>query len=139
MELANEEAKQFSHEHVETEDLLLGLIREGSGVAANVLKNLDIGLRKVRNEIEKILPSSTSTDMQGRLPLSPRVKHVLDYAMEETVLHSAAVINLQKEVMPYLVSQGVDFNAKNNEGKTALDIAYNEEAKRILREAMTGQ
>ena len=55
MQLANQEAQRFNHEYIGTEHILLGLVKEGSGVAANVLKNLDIDLRKIRLEVEKIV------------------------------------------------------------------------------------
>ncbi len=48
MQLANQEAQRFNHEYIGTEHILLGLVKEGSGVAANVLKNLDVDLRKIR-------------------------------------------------------------------------------------------
>ena len=48
MQLANQEAQRFNHEYIGTEHILLGLVKEGTGVAANVLKNLDIDLRKIR-------------------------------------------------------------------------------------------
>src|SRR5262245_37577709 len=54
MQLANQEAQRFNHEYIGTEHILLGLVKEGSGVAANVLKNLDVDLRKIRLEVEKI-------------------------------------------------------------------------------------
>ncbi len=57
MVLAREEAKRFNHEYIGTEHILLGLVKEGSGVAANVLQNLDIDLRKIRMEVEKIVQS----------------------------------------------------------------------------------
>src|SRR5262249_21030208 len=57
MQLANQEAQRFNHEYIGTEHILLGLVKEGSGVAANVLKNLDIDLRKIRLEVEKIVQS----------------------------------------------------------------------------------
>src|SRR5918992_1275223 len=50
MQLANQEAQRFNHEYIGTEHILLGLVKEGSGVAANVLKNLDVDLRKIRLE-----------------------------------------------------------------------------------------
>ena len=53
MALANQEAQRLNHEYIGTEHILLGLVKEGSGVGANVLKNLDIDLRKVRLEVEK--------------------------------------------------------------------------------------
>ena len=57
MQLANQEAQRFNHEYVGTEHILLGLIKEGSGVAANVLKNLDVDLQKIRLEVEKLVQS----------------------------------------------------------------------------------
>ncbi|MDR3183111.1 MAG: ATP-dependent Clp protease ATP-binding subunit, partial [Planctomycetaceae bacterium] len=83
MQLANQEAQRFNHEYVGTEHLLLGLIKEGSGVAANVLKNLDIDLRKIRHEVEKVVKSGPDTVTMGRLPQTPRAKKVLEYSMEE--------------------------------------------------------
>ncbi|HEV3023266.1 MAG TPA: Clp protease N-terminal domain-containing protein, partial [Pirellulales bacterium] len=52
MQLANQAAQRCKHEYVGTEHVLLGLIEEGSGVAANALKNLDVDLRKIRLEVE---------------------------------------------------------------------------------------
>ena len=57
MALANQEAQRFNHEYIGTEHILLGLVKEGSGVGANVLKNLDVDIKKLRLEIE----SRTST------------------------------------------------------------------------------
>jgi ATP-dependent Clp protease ATP-binding subunit ClpC len=57
MALANQEAQRFNHEYIGTEHILLGLVKEGSGVGANVLKNLDVDLRKVRLEVEKLVKS----------------------------------------------------------------------------------
>ena len=54
MQLANQEAQRFNHEYIGTEHILLGLVKEGSGVAANVLKNLDIDLRRIRLEVENL-------------------------------------------------------------------------------------
>ena len=55
MQLANQEAQRVNHEYIGTEHLLLGIVREESGSAAIILKNLDIDLRKIRMEIEKIV------------------------------------------------------------------------------------
>ncbi len=83
MQLANQEAQRFNHEYIGTEHVLLGLIKEGSGVAANVLKNMDADLRKIRLEVEKIVQSGPPTAVPGKLPQTPRVKKVVEYAMEE--------------------------------------------------------
>src|SRR5712691_354555 len=86
MQLANQEAQRFNHEYIGTEHVLLGLIKEGSGVAASVLKNLDIDLRKVRMEVEKIVQTGSGGDMvtTGKLPHTPRVKKAIEYAIEES-------------------------------------------------------
>ena len=61
----------------------LGLIKEGSGVAANVLKNLDVDLRKIRLEVEKLVQSGPDMVTMGKLPQTPRAKKVIEYSMEE--------------------------------------------------------
>src|SRR6059058_3194591 len=83
MQLANQEAQRFNHEYIGTEHVLLGLIKEGSGVAANVLKNLDVDLRKIRLEVEKLVQSGPDMVTMGKLPHTPRAKKVIEYAMEE--------------------------------------------------------
>jgi len=83
MQLANQEAQRFNHEYIGTEHILLGLVKEGSGVAANVLKNLDIDLRKIRLEVEKIVQSGPEMVTMGKLPQTPRAKKVIEYSIEE--------------------------------------------------------
>ncbi|MDA7950885.1 MAG: ATP-dependent Clp protease ATP-binding subunit [Pirellulaceae bacterium] len=83
MQLGNQEAQRFNHEYIGTEHILLGLIKEGSGVAANVLKNLDVDLRKIRQEVEKLVQSGPEMVTMGRLPQTPRAKKVIEYSMEE--------------------------------------------------------
>src|ERR671914_2755024 len=83
MQLANQEAQRFNHEYIGTEHILLGLVKEGSGVAANVLKNLDVDLRKIRVEVEKIVQSGPDMVTMGKLPQTPRAKKVIEYAIEE--------------------------------------------------------
>src|SRR5438309_1482266 len=85
MQLANQEAQRFNHEYIGTEHILLGLVKEGSGVAANVLKNLDIDLRKIRLEVEKIVQHGPGGEqvVMGRLPHTPRAKKVIEYSVEE--------------------------------------------------------
>ncbi len=83
MALANQEAQRFNHEYIGTEHILLGLVKEGSGVGATVLKNLDIDLRKVRLEVEKLVKSGPDMVTMGKLPQTPRAKKVIEYAIEE--------------------------------------------------------
>src|SRR6516162_6804974 len=83
MALANQEAQRFNHEYIGTEHILLGLVKEGSGVGANVLKNLDVDLRKVRLEVEKLVKAGPEMVNMGKLPQTPRAKKVIEYAIEE--------------------------------------------------------
>jgi ATP-dependent Clp protease ATP-binding subunit ClpC len=85
MQLANQEAERFNHEYIGTEHMLLGLVKEGSGVAANVLKNLDIDLRKIRLEVEKIVQTGPSGEqvVLGKRPHTPRAKKVIEYSIDE--------------------------------------------------------
>jgi len=79
MQLANQEAQRFNREHIGTEHILVGLVKIGSGIAAFVLKNFDVDLRKIRIEVEK--PAQTSQEI---LPHTPSAKRVIEYAIEET-------------------------------------------------------
>ena len=81
MALANQEAQRFNHEYIGTEHILLGLVKEGSGVGANVLKNLDVDLRKVQIEVEKLIKCGQGNVMTEELPLTPRVHHFLVFGL----------------------------------------------------------
>ena len=83
MALANQEAQRFNHEYIGTEHLLLGLVKEGSGVGANVLKNLGLDLAKVRAEVEKLVRPGPDKVTKGRLPSTPRAKKVTEHAIAE--------------------------------------------------------
>ncbi|HEX6882769.1 MAG TPA: ATP-dependent Clp protease ATP-binding subunit [Planctomycetota bacterium] len=83
MNLARQEAQRFNHEYLGTEHILLGLVQEGSGVAANVLRNMNIDLAKIRTEVEKLVKTGPSVVTMGQLPFTPRAKKVLELSMEE--------------------------------------------------------
>src|SRR5438132_10474796 len=83
MQLANKEAQRLYHEHIGTEHILLGLLKEGSGVAASTLKNLDIALAKIRQEVDKIVKAGPDKVTAGKLPQTPQVKRVIEYSIEE--------------------------------------------------------
>jgi hypothetical protein len=83
LQMANQEAQVFNHEYIGTEHILLGLVKEGSGVAANVLKNLDIDLRRIRLEVEKLVQSGPDEFRLSRRFQTPRAKKAIQYAMEE--------------------------------------------------------
>jgi len=81
--LAKEEAKRFNHDYIGTEHILLGLIREGEGVAAAVLENLGLDSEKIRLEVEKLVQPGPSTVISGDIPFTPKAKKVIELAMDE--------------------------------------------------------
>lgn len=80
--LAQEEARRFNHNYIGTEHLLLGLVREGEGVAARVLQSMGVQLPKVRSAVEFIIGRGEST-VVGEIGLTPRARMVIKYAVEE--------------------------------------------------------
>jgi len=80
--LAQEEAQRFNHNYIGTEHLLLGLVREGDGVAARVLNNLGVELHKVRSAVEFIIGRGDRAP-QGEIGLTPRAKKVIELAVDE--------------------------------------------------------
>ncbi len=81
--LAKEEAKRFNHDYIGTEHILLGLIREGEGVAAAVLASMGLTSEKIRLEVEKLVQPGPSTVISGDIPFTPKAKKVIELAMEE--------------------------------------------------------
>src|ERR687893_2384300 len=80
--LAQEEAQRFNHNYIGTEHLLLGLVREGDGVAARVLGNMGVQLPKVRSAVEFIIGRGEGAVIGG-IGLTPRGKKVLVLGIEE--------------------------------------------------------
>jgi ATP-dependent Clp protease ATP-binding subunit ClpC len=81
--MAREEAIRLQHDYVGTEHILLGLIREGEGVAAAVLMNLNVDLEQIHERIEESVRKGKATIALGELPYTSRAKKVLEYAMAE--------------------------------------------------------
>jgi hypothetical protein len=86
MQLANQEAQRLDHEYIGTEHILLGLVREGSGVAVAVLKNLGVEPRTITQEVERLIQkdSPCGVSVTGTNPQTPRAKRIIEYAMEES-------------------------------------------------------
>src|SRR5437868_13655643 len=84
--MAREEAARLHHEYVGTEHILLGLIREGEGVAATVLQNLSVELDDIQQKIEETAKKGKATQATGPdLPYTSRAKKVLELAMSEEI------------------------------------------------------
>lgn len=85
MQLANQEAQRLENEYIGTEHILRGLVKEGGGVVADVLKRLGVQLHAIILEIEKCEQRGDIADLMGRLPETPRAKKVIEYAMRESL------------------------------------------------------
>ena len=84
LQMAREEAQRLHHEYVGTEHILLGLIREGEGVAAAVLQNLNVDLDEIQQKIEETVKKGKAAQTTGPdLPYTSRAKKVLELAMSE--------------------------------------------------------
>src|SRR5712691_4969110 len=81
--LAQDEAIRFNHNYIGTEHLLLGLVREGEGVAARVLDSLGVELSKARTAVEFIVGRGDSTTSPSEITLSPRTKTVIALGIDE--------------------------------------------------------
>ncbi|MFH1782784.1 MAG: ATP-dependent Clp protease ATP-binding subunit [Candidatus Omnitrophota bacterium] len=81
--LAKEEAKRFNHDYIGTEHILLGLVREGEGVAAVVLQKIGLSLQQIRLEVEKIVKPGPSTIISGDIPFTPKAKKAIELSGEE--------------------------------------------------------
>ena len=80
--LSQEEAQRFNHNYIGTEHILLGLVREGEGVAAKVLASLGVDLEKVRSAVEYIIGRGEKAT-SGEIGLTPRAKRVIELAVDE--------------------------------------------------------
>ena len=83
MKFAREEAERLNHDYLGTEHILLGLIKEQTGIAAQVLESLNIDLESVRTEILNLVKPSPDTAQVGQLPFTPSSKKVIEFAIEE--------------------------------------------------------
>jgi ATP-dependent Clp protease ATP-binding subunit ClpC len=84
--LAREEAERHQNDYLGTEHLVLALLREGDGVALAVIKKMGLSVEQIRLEVERNLPSGSNTMTFGEIPFTPRVKKVIEYAVEEAKL-----------------------------------------------------
>jgi ATP-dependent Clp protease ATP-binding subunit ClpA len=81
--LAQDEAIRFNHNYIGTEHLLLGLIREGEGVAARALDSLGVDLSQIRRSVESIIGRGANTMSPSEITLAPQTKQVINYAIDE--------------------------------------------------------
>ncbi len=83
---ARDEASRLQHDYIGTEHLLLGIVREGEGIAAKVLSKMDLDFEQIQQAVENMVKSSGGTLTIGEIPFTPRAKRVLELAIEEARL-----------------------------------------------------
>ncbi len=150
MALANQEAQRCNHEYIGTEHILLGLVKEGSGAGATALKNLGVDLGKLRHEIEKLVQRGPDTISMGKLPNTPRARHVVEYAIEEArALHHSNIdaehllLGLLRETdgtaAQVLVNLGLKLEDVRREVLGLLQAGPDRESSRHLPEVRAGR
>ena len=123
MQLSREEAWRLNHQYIGTEHILLGIARWGRGVAANVLKSLDVDLSVVRIQVEEIVGSEPELPIgyqpNGLLSQTPRAKRSLEYAIEESASLSHSYIGTEHLLLGLMrEEEGVAFEVLRNLGVT---------------------
>ena len=108
--LAQEESRKLGHNFVGTEQILLGLIGEGTGVGSQVLKKMGVNLRDARVEVEKIIGRGSGF-VAVEIPFTPRAKRVLELSLEEARLLSHNYIGTEHLVLG-LIREGEGVGAK---------------------------
>ena len=124
MGLARQESLRFKHDYIGTEHMALGLIQEGSGVASDVLKNLDVDPKEIRKRVEKAVTPGATTITTGQLPFTPRGKKVLEFALEEATTFGHNYIGTEHLLLG-LIREGSGIAAK-----VLADIGVDPEATR---------
>ena len=80
---AKKEAERLNHDYIGTEHILLGIVKEGTGIGFNVLENFGLDYEKIRIEVEKLARPSDDIATIGELPFTPRAMAILNLAVEE--------------------------------------------------------
>jgi len=86
--LARDEAGRMQHDYIGTEHLLLGIIREGEGIASRVLQRLGVDFVQIQQAIDEIINSQSGTITIGEIPFTPRAKRVLEISIDEARVHN---------------------------------------------------
>ncbi len=131
--LARDEAGRLQHDYIGTEHLLLGVIREGSGVAANVLQRMGIDFERVQKAVEDSVSAPMGPVSIGEIPFTPRAKKVLELSIDEARLHNHNYVGTEHLLLA-LIREGEGVAAR-----VLADLgADHEKAKREVMKALGG-
>jgi len=129
--LAREEAGRMQHDYIGTEHLLLGIIREGEGIAAQVIKRLGIDFEQIQRAVEEIVSPQSGAITIGEIPFTPRAKRVLELSIDEARLHSHNYVGTEHLLLALIKEgEGVAARVLNDLG------ADHEKVKREVMKAL---
>src|SRR5499433_3043623 len=115
--LAREEAERHHHEYLGTEHILLGMLKDGGGIAITVLQKAGLSIDQIRMEIERHLPRNTNALIVGEIPFTLKAKKVLEYGVEEARLMGHNYIGTEHLLLGLLKEKdGVAFKVLNTFG-----------------------
>ena len=133
IQLSREEALRLGHDYIGTEHLLLGLIREGGGIAVEILKTMDVDLDELKKSIEDAVRSTGGTITMGNIPFTKRAERVLRVASAEAERFKSNVIGTEHLLMALLKDmEGVAAQVLQN-----FDVTY-EAAREELENVLQG-
>ncbi len=122
MRLAHQEAQRFGHDYIGTEHILLGLVIEGAGVAASVLKNLNIDLTALRLEVERFVQPSLDLVSGSKMQQTPRAKKVIEHAIQEAHSFYHNYVGTEHLLLGLLREEGVAAQVLKNLGLQPQDV-----------------
>ncbi len=138
LSMARQEAIRLQHDYVGTEHILLGLIREGEGVAAHVLGNLDVDLDRIHERVEESVRKGKATIALGELPYTSPAKKVLEFAMAEARELNHSYVGTEHLLLGLLrESKGIAAQVLNSLGVT-IDEARAETLKVLGSDVSSG-
>jgi ATP-dependent Clp protease ATP-binding subunit ClpC len=115
--LAREEAERHHHEYLGTEHILLGMLKDGGGIAITVLQKVGLSIDQIRLEVERHLPRNANSLIVGEIPFTPKAKKVLEYAVEEARLMGHNYIGTEHLLLGLLKEkEGIAAKVLNNLG-----------------------
>jgi ATP-dependent Clp protease ATP-binding subunit ClpC len=122
-EQAGRESRRHNHESVNTEHVLLGLVKDEDVVAAKILKNLAVDLQRIRDEVENLLQFRPEGQLGVKLVQTPRAKKVIEYAIEEARKLNHTYVGTEHILLGLLREpDGVASHVLKNLGLTLEDV-----------------
>ncbi len=142
--LAQEEARMLNHDYVGTEHILLALIREGGGVAAQALESLGITEEAARQQVEEIVGPGQTGPQRGHLPVTPRAKKTLQLSMREAIALGHGYIGTEHILLGLIrEDDGVAIRVLNGLGvdpnRVRQQVIQQVSARRVPEEPGTGR